>query len=77
VSLLESERWVIAPPDVVKDMSRLTLTLPALDAAGRTVFLVAGAAKADAIRRIKAGEQLPAGMVQGAEWLLDEAAAAG
>jgi 6-phosphogluconolactonase len=68
---------VIAPPDVVKDMSRLTLTLPALDAARRTVFLVAGAAKADAIRRIKAGEQLPAGMVQGAEWLLDEAAAKG
>jgi 6-phosphogluconolactonase len=41
------------------------------------VFLVAGAAKADAIRRIKAGEPLPAGMVQGAEWLLDEAAARG
>ena len=77
VSLLESERWVIAPPDVVMDMSRLTLTLPALDAAKRTVFLVAGAAKADAIRRIKGGEQLPAGMVQGAEWLLDEAAAEG
>jgi 6-phosphogluconolactonase len=62
---------------VVQDMSRLTLTLPALDAARRTVFLVGGAAKADAIRRIKAGEQLPAGMVQGAEWLLDEAAAGG
>ena len=77
VSLLESERWVIAPPDVVQGMSRLTLTLPALDAARRTVFLVAGAAKADAIRRIRAGEQLPAGMVQGAEWLLDEAAAKG
>jgi 6-phosphogluconolactonase/glucosamine-6-phosphate isomerase/deaminase len=41
------------------------------------VFLVAGSAKADAIRRIKGGEQLPAGMVQGAEWLLDEAAAKG
>jgi len=75
VSLLESERWVIAPPDVVQGMSRLTLTLPALDAARRTVFLVAGAAKADPIRRISAGEQLPAGMVRGAEWLLDEAAA--
>jgi 6-phosphogluconolactonase/glucosamine-6-phosphate isomerase/deaminase len=41
------------------------------------VFLAAGAAKADAIRRIRAGEQLPAAMVQGAEWLLDEAAAKG
>ena len=55
VSLMESERWVIAPPDVVQGMSRLTLTLPALDAASRTVFLVAGAAKADAIRRISGG----------------------
>jgi 6-phosphogluconolactonase len=58
-------------------MSRLTLTLPALNAAKRKVFLVAGAAKADPIRRINAGEPLPAGMVQGAEWLLDEAAATG
>jgi|1186.fasta_scaffold252050_2 6-phosphogluconolactonase len=75
ISLLEQERWVIAPPDVVEGMSRLTLTLPALNAARRTVFLVSGSAKADALRRIRAGEQLPAGMVRGAEWLVDEAAA--
>jgi 6-phosphogluconolactonase len=74
VSLLEQERWVIAPPDVVQGMSRLTLTLPALNAARRTLFLVSGAAKADALRRIRAGEQLPAGMVEGAEWLVDRAA---
>jgi 6-phosphogluconolactonase len=77
VSLLEQERWVIAPPDVVQGMSRLTLTLPALNAARRTLFLVSGAAKADALRRIRAGEQLPAGMVEGAEWLVDRAAVEG
>ena len=74
VSLLEQERWVIAPPDVVQGMSRLTLTLPALNAARRTVFLVSGAAKAPALARIRAGERLPAGLVEGAHWLVDEAA---
>jgi 6-phosphogluconolactonase len=77
ISLREEERWVIAPPDVVKGMARLTLTLPALNAARRALFLVAGQDKADALRRIEAGEELPAGMVRGAEWLVDEAAAAG
>jgi 6-phosphogluconolactonase len=77
VSLLEEERWVIEPPDVVQGMSRLTLTLPALNAARRTVFLVGGEAKAEPLRRIAAGEQLPAAMVQHAEWLLDAAAASG
>ena len=66
---------MIAPPDVVKGMARLTLTLPALNAARRTLFLVAGSGKADALRRIEVGESLPAGMVTGAEWLVDEAAA--
>jgi 6-phosphogluconolactonase len=75
IALLEEERWVIAPPDVVQGMARLTLTLPALNAARRTIFLVSGASKADALRRIRSGEQLPAGMVRGAEWLVDEAAA--
>ena len=77
VSLLETERWVIAPPDVVEGMSRLTLTLPALNSARRTVFLVAGGAKAEPLRRISEGEQLPAAMVDHAEWLVDPAAAVG
>ncbi|HEY3763639.1 MAG TPA: 6-phosphogluconolactonase [Gaiellales bacterium] len=75
VSLLEQERWVIDPPDVVAGMARHTLTLPALDAARRTLFLVTGAAKAPVLGRIRAGERFPAGMVQGAEWLVDAAAA--
>ena len=74
VSLLEEERWVIDPPDVVQGMARHTFTFPALAAARRTLFLVSGAAKAPAIARIRDGEQLPAGMVPGAEWLVDEAA---
>jgi len=56
-------------------MARHTLTLPALNSARRTLFLVTGAAKAPALARIQAGEALPAGMVEGAEWLVDEAAA--
>jgi 6-phosphogluconolactonase len=75
VSLLEQERWVIDPPDVVQGMARHTLTLPALNAARRTYFLVTGAAKAAPLASIRAGEPLPAGMVQGAQWLVDRAAA--
>jgi len=74
VSLHEDERWVIDPPDVVQGMARHTLTFPALSAARRTIFLVSGAAKAPALARIRGGEQLPAGMVPGAEWFVDEAA---
>jgi 6-phosphogluconolactonase len=75
ISLHEDERWVIDPPDVVQGMARHTFTLPALSAARRTLFLVSGQAKAEAFARIRAGEQLPAGMVPGAEWLVDRAAA--
>lgn len=75
ISLLEQERWVIDPPDVVAGMRRHTLTLPALNAARRTLFLAVGPAKAEPLARIRSGEPLPAGMVTGAEWLVDEAAA--
>jgi 6-phosphogluconolactonase len=75
VSLLEQERWVIDPPDVVQGMARHTLTLPALKAARRTYFLVTGTAKAAPLARVRAGEPLPAGMVEDATWLADSAAA--
>jgi 6-phosphogluconolactonase len=75
VSLREDERWVIDPPDIVEGMARHTFTFPALSAARRTLILVAGEGKAEAFARIRAGEQLPAGMVPGAEWLVDRAAA--
>jgi 6-phosphogluconolactonase len=75
VSLQEDERWAIEPPDVVKGMARLTLTLPALDAARRTLFMVCGDSKREALARIRAGEPLPAGLVRDADWLVDQAAA--
>ena len=75
VSLLEEERWVIEPPDVVAGMARLTLTLPALREARRTFFLVSGAGKHDALNRVRAGEALPSGMLPDADWLVDRAAA--
>jgi len=77
ISLREEERWVIEPPDVVGGMARLTLTLPALRAARRTFFLVSGAAKHDALRRVRGGEPLPSGLLPGADWLVDRAALAG
>jgi 6-phosphogluconolactonase len=76
LSLREDERWVIEPAEVVQGMARFTLTLPALNAARRTLFLVCGVAKAPALARIEAGELLPAAMVEGAEWLVDTAARA-
>lgn len=75
VSLHEQERWVIEPPDVVAGMSRLTLTLPALNAARRVRFLATGEAKRTPLARVRAGDPLPAGMVEGARFLVDRAAA--
>ena len=58
---------------------RVTLTYPALASSALVLFLVSGAGKAEALRRLAAGEDLPAGRVtsQGSiTWLLDAAAAA-
>ena len=53
---------------------RVTLTLNALRSARRVIILATGAGKADAVARAKRGE-VPSGMIAGARWLIDKAAA--
>ena len=57
------------PPD------RVSLTLEALRSARRVVLVVTGADKAEGLRGARRGD-VPAGMVPGAEFLVDRAAAA-
>lgn len=78
--LKERTRWV-APVPKGRDEVRLTLTYPALESSKLTLFLVAGADKADAVARVRGGDTtLPAGALQpegDVLWLLDRAAANG
>lgn len=60
--LEERERLVVRVD--APDYTRLTLTLPALSRARTVIFLVAGAQKRDAVRRVMAGEDVPAARVQ-------------
>jgi 6-phosphogluconolactonase len=53
---------------------RVTLTLGALLSARRVIILATGAGKADAVAKAKRDE-VPSGMIAGARWLIDRAAA--
>jgi 6-phosphogluconolactonase len=75
-ALEERRRWVVRVTR--PDHDRLTLTLPVLSAARIAVFLVAGEEKRDALRRMMAGEDLPANRVKAGRIVViaDAAAAA-
>ncbi len=83
-ALGEQERWVVDARAPVAPPVRLTLTLPVLNHAASVFFLVAGAEKAEAVRRALAGprdpQACPAGAVRPADgrlvWWVDERAAA-
>jgi 6-phosphogluconolactonase len=60
------------------DHPRLTLTLPVLKAARLVLFLVAGASKREALRRLLNNEDIPAARVHAARTLvISDPAAAG
>ena len=78
-ALDETQRWVVAAWAPAQEAWRMTLTFPVLRAARQTLFVVSGADKAEALERVRAGdEKLPAARVtgEGVDWLVDAAAAA-
>lgn len=73
-----TDRWVAANWAPARQMWRMTLTYPVINAAREILFLATGENKANAIRHIRRGRSpLPAARVQGRRvvWLLDAAAA--
>ncbi len=75
LSLQETKRRVLAVVGPKPPPARLTLTLPVLQQARKVLFVVAGEGKRDAVRRVLAGEDLPAARVTNAVWMMDRAAA--
>ena len=75
-----TDRLAVAVPEagLAPFVPRVTLTFPALASARHVLFLVTGAGKRDALARLDAGEDLPAGRVTSRGelvWLLDREAA--
>jgi 6-phosphogluconolactonase len=82
-ALRERRRWVVDAPGPPPSIERITVTVPVLEAARATLFLVAGADKAEPLRRWvkpRAGEEpIPAAQIRfggSLRVLADEAAAA-
>jgi 6-phosphogluconolactonase len=74
-ALEEKERRVLAVVGPKPPPWRLTLTLPVLNEARKVLYVVSGAGKQDALRRVLAGEDLPSARVTNAVWMVDRAAA--
>jgi 6-phosphogluconolactonase len=77
-----NDRWVVANPVPRLDTTRITLTIPVINAALAVYFLVAGEDKAEALREILEGDAdpraYPAKLIQppgGPTWMLDQSAA--
>ncbi len=84
-ALRETERLAVAQYVEVVAQWRVTFTVPLINAAAHIAFLVAGAGKADVLRRVLDGpydpDVLPAQLIQPRDgallWLVDAAAADG
>ncbi|HEY4869038.1 MAG TPA: 6-phosphogluconolactonase [Candidatus Dormibacteraeota bacterium] len=73
--LLQAAGWAAGISDSPKPPpERVTLTLSTLRKARRVIILATGSGKADAVAKAKRGE-VPSGMIAGARWLIDRAAA--
>jgi 6-phosphogluconolactonase len=75
-ALEEQERRVLAIVGPKPPPWRLTLTLPVLRATRAVLGVVSGAGKRDAVRRLLAGEDVPAGRLAHVQWMFDKASAA-
>jgi 6-phosphogluconolactonase len=73
--LLKATGLVVGIKDSPKPPpERVTLTLPAIQGARQVIVLAAGKGKAEAVALAKR-QQVPSGMIAGAQWLIDRAAA--
>lgn len=75
-ALLVEDRLVVATADDEHDHERVTLTLPAINAARIVVVTVSGEEKKGAWRRLVSGSDIPAARVEAPRllWLVDRAA---
>lgn len=79
-ALEERQKWVLPVVTEAQPEPRITLTLPVLELSRAVLFLVAGAEKRDALRRLRLGDTtIPAARLHppGAIHVLADAAAAG
>ena len=77
-----TDRWVVANPVLKLETSRLTLTIPVINAAKAVTFLVAGEDKARALKEVLEGDAdpraYPAQLIRpegDLTWMVDRAAA--